>query len=434
MLQHSVSRATLFCLAVLPLRIGLDLLWWVELGPFSLPQLGSGLLGLGLLGVVLSRFRRLGPWAGLLLAWLLVLGLGALRAEGLLVALRYGLQLAIPALWVAALASDDELDWPVAWTWAPALPVACSLGLLLAGQPNDHVLHGWPRLIGAYGNLHTHAASMAVFLATLAPLAWLQRSSGTGALAGGACLCLLATWVRGSWLWAALSLSWWLLTRWRALSWGLLLAVPVGLYAARERWTDLWALLTLTPPEGGWEALGSWRIRIWTDSLAQFLAGPSGDLWLGRGLGGHFGLHRHLEPHSDWLSLLYQLGPAGLLLWLGANVALLWALRRSHHPLAPLAFGLLGSALLVALVTNDLLFRPTPLWWTYGVVGFALSGSFTRTSSGSLKPAEGTADLHPRLPTSIEPLPATETAGWASTGPVPPPVVPSPRRSGSPGP
>jgi hypothetical protein len=267
---------------------------------------------------------------------------------------------------------------------------------------------------------------MAVFLATLAPLALLQRSWGTGLLAGGAAVCLIATWVRGSLLWAVLAMGWPLLRRWRLAPGVLLVAGAVGLYAVRERWGDLWALLTLTPPEEGWGALGSWRIRIWTDSLTRFLAGPPSEILLGRGLGGHFGLHRHLEPHSDWLSLLYQLGPGGLLLWLGANGALLWALLRSRHPLAPLAFGLLGSALLTALVTNDLLFRPTPLWWTYGVAGLALSAR--------IMPAADSADPRLLRPASTGPLPATATGGSASTGPALPRAELSPRLSGSPGP
>jgi hypothetical protein len=457
LLQQGVprdSRVTALCLAVLPARVALDLLWWCEVGPLSLPQLGSALIGLGLLGVVLSRWRGLGGWGVLLGAWLLVLLLGALRADSALEALRYGLQLAIPALWVAALASDDELDWPAAWTWAPLLPVACSIGLLLAGQPYEHVLHGWPRLLGAYGNLHTHAASMAVFSATLAPLAVLRRSWGTGLLAAGASVCLLATWVRGSLAWAVLALV--LAQRGRGRGLLLLGLAAVGLVALRERWTDLWALLTLTPPEGGWGALGSWRIRIWTESLTGFLAGPPAEIWLGRGLGGHFGLHRHLEPHSDWLSLLYQLGPGGLLLWLGANVALLRALLRSRHPVAPIAFGLLGSAILTALVTNDLLFRPTPLWWTYGVAGLALSGGFRQAQlkqaqlkqaqlkqaqlkqaqlkQAQLKQAMDSVDRRLPQTASTGPLPATGTAGSASTAPAPPPAAPSPRPSGSPGP
>ena len=420
------------CLWMLPARILLDLLWWIAPLGFSLSSLCSALfaviLALSLLAGASRGEAPLGPFARGA-AWLLLASflVAALRAESPFDVLRYGIQAAMPPLWVAAMRLREP-QWPEAWTLAALLPIALSLGLLLAGQPAEHVLHGWPRLVGGYGNLHGHAAAMAVFVATLGPIAALQRSKIAAVAAANAAICLGATFVRGGWLWVLLAIGLWLIASGRVsralmLAAGSLLALG-SVAILRDRLSDLLALLSGSPPEGGWEALGSWRVRIWTDSLGRFLEGSALDVLFGRGFGGHLGLHRHLDPHSDWLSILYQLGISGLLLALVCNAALLVALwRRRAEPLASLALGVLSAALLVALVSNDLLFRPTALWWTYGLVGAALG--IRREGTGAPLPLAPAA--------STGPLRATERGGSASRGPSLPHASRAPRPTDSPG-
>ncbi|MCA9492958.1 MAG: hypothetical protein KC621_23670, partial [Myxococcales bacterium] len=125
------------------------------------------------------------------------------------------------------------------------------------------------------------------------------------------------------------------------------------------------------PPEGGWAALGSFRGAIWVDATTRWWAEGPVSVLLGRGLGGQYGLHRHLDPHSELLSLLFQVGLVGAGVYVGALAATMRRLWRSDHADAPLALGLLTAAGLVGLVGNDVLLRPTVVWWIASVVALA---------------------------------------------------------------
>jgi hypothetical protein len=365
-----------------PARLLLDLTWWASIGPLSVPQLGSVAIAGGLAWVVARGWAsaRTHPLAIPLALFTGTLVLGALRATPWDAA-RYGLHLFTPVLWLLALHARPVGEVPKAWWWAAAIPVALSLGALLAGQPADHVLHDWPRLIGAYGNLHTHAAVMAAVAATALPWAALTRERLPALVGAGALACLALTWVRGGWLWVGLAIVLVLLARRRvggaAVAIGVAGALVAGVGVVRERWSDLVAIATGTPPPGGWGALGSWRVRIWTEAWTAWGSGSWADVLLGRGLGGQYGLYRYLDPHSDWLSLLFQLGPLGVVAWGAVVVGALRILWRSsaEDPRAAVAFGVLGASIAVAAVGNDFATRPTAVLWTFGWVGLALTGS-----------------------------------------------------------
>jgi hypothetical protein len=151
--------------------------------------------------------------------------------------------------------------------------------------------------------------------------------------------------------------------------------------ALRSRFADVLAVLTWTPPEGGWEALGSFRVAIWTDAVTGWVAQGPIVVILGRGLGGQMGLHRHLDPHSELLSLLFQVGVAGTLVYLGLLGWLARALLRSEHRHAPLALGLLVGAAVVGLVGNDVLLRPTVVWWISGAAALATLSARSRDAA-----------------------------------------------------
>jgi hypothetical protein len=366
-------------LAVVPARIALDLV--ASVCP-PLPQLGTAAIAALLAVAVAARWREalIHPWRAPIAALAVAVAIGALRAPTPYDAARYGLHLALPSLWILALGA-----WPIVggairaaplpapWTAAAALAALASLALLASGQPADHVLHGWPRLHGPYANLHSHAAAMATFAATALPLA--ARSRSAALLGVAATVCVGATWVRGAWLWVTIAVAVALAVRRR---WALLGALAAATAAAAlgplsPRLADLGALLTATPPAGGWGALGSWRVRIWGDVVTGWVSGGPVDVLLGRGLGDHYGLHRHLEPHSDALSIAVQLGLVGLVAWLALHAIVLLALARraraDDRALAALA-GLSG-ALCVALVSNDYAFRPTATLWLMGLAALA---------------------------------------------------------------
>lgn len=369
--------ARIVLVGAVPARVLLDLCWGVTLpGGVSAGQVGGAVLVLLAASLAATRARSWlhTPGVAWWLAWVAVVGVGAARAPGLEEAASYGLQLLTPVAVLAAWAA-----WPGAggipswWTRVAWVPAALSLGALVAGQPAEHVLHGWPRLLGAYGNLHGHAAAMALFATTGAALALrgVRRAEHAAlALATGACLWL--TWVRAELLFVPLALAVTLAGRRRA-AWvaaGALL-VPAALVALWARMGDVVAVLTLTPPAGGWGALGSFRGAIWVDATARWWAEGPVSVLLGRGLGGQYGLHRHLDPHSELLALLFQVGVLGTLVHAGAVVTLGRRLWRSEHADAPLALGLLAAAALVGLVGNDVLLRPTVVWWITSIAAIA---------------------------------------------------------------
>ncbi|MEQ1572067.1 MAG: hypothetical protein ABMA64_40945, partial [Myxococcota bacterium] len=131
---------------------------------------------------------------------------------------------------------------------------------------------------------------------------------------------------------------------------------------------------------------------IWTESIAAYLAGPPADVWLGRGLGGQFGLHRHLDPHSDWLSLLAQLGPLGLSAWLWwMGRALVDLYRGRHRVLDAVAFGVLAANVAVAAIGNDGPTRLTATGWTIWLATIAV----TSRTAPPPSPPPGSAPASP---------------------------------------
>lgn len=362
--------------AVVPVRIALDLLWAVDTAGVSLAEAAGAVLALVPAALAALRWRAAAshPLRWPMAAFAACVVLGAARAGSAADAARYGLHLLMPVGWLLALhAWWGDRGVPRVWGVAAAVPVGLSLVALATGQPAEHVLHGWPRLLGPYGNLHTAAATMAVVTASAGILAVARRDVRDAALALTAGFCALLTWVRGAFLWIAVAWGLALLQARRVGAAAGLALVGLAALVASGRGADLASVLTLTPPPGGWDALGSWRIRIWSGSLRAFLGGPADEIWLGRGLGGQYGLHRHLDPHSDVLSLLYQLGPIGLLAWLAWVGGALVLLARRRDPVAAAAFGVLGGALAVSLVGNDFLLRASAATWTWGLVGIALS-------------------------------------------------------------
>lgn len=300
-------------------------------------------------------------------------------------AVRYGLHLWIPLLWLLA-SERAHSNWPRLVLMVGLLPIAWSLVALAQGQPSEHVLHGLPRLHGGYRNLHGHAVAMA----TLAVLGawqalrtddkWRWRRLGA-VVAGLACVALLFTWVRTLWIFVAVGVAALLAFRqlWRALAgWVVGLGALVMVSSTlRSRFADVGHLLTLEAPPGGWGAVGSWRGRIWLESINAFAAGPWWTWVVGRGLGEHVGLHKDLDPHNEYLSILFQLGVVGLVLWLWLMFAAMWVCLQAGRS------GRLGAALLLAVlltcgISNEWLTRATVQWVTFGAVGLAVAAQRDR--------------------------------------------------------
>ena len=365
-------------LGVLVARQLLDLVAIVGQGPSQVASVAliAVLAGLG------ARWGRRPPTdlAAPAVLFLLAVGVGALHPTSLTEAARLGLLYASPVL----------VGW-VAWSLAPrpeavagavclgaVVPVTTSAVALALGQQHALISHGYPRLTGLYANHHTLAltATLTALLAT-----WLAtRRSGAlrVGLLGLAAVALItagATWVRTAAVFvAAVVLLWGLFER----RWGALAAVALaGLGAVaisssiRDRLGDILAVLTLTAPEQGWAAVGSWRGAIWRDSLAAFVdRGPLA--WVGGvGLGGHLTLWaKPLDPHSEPLALWYQLGVAGPLTWVAVHAT---TARRLWTGDRRFALALLLGAFASCWISNTFVARVTPAWVLWAFVGAALA-------------------------------------------------------------
>lgn len=360
------------------MRVVVDLGWWFDTPLGSLGRLWSGLLFVACGALVALRARRAAehPLRWAMLALTLCVLVAGLRADQPLEGLVWFGHLLTPVVWLLALwVAPPPARAVELWVAALAVPVVIGLGAAVWGQPGEHVLHGWPRLLGAYGNVHTHAGVMAVGAVSAAAVG--ERVRWARWVALGAGVCLVLTFVRTAWVWAALALAGAVVAR-RGPTRAVVAAIVMGAGAllalgmASGRLADLGALLTLTPPAGGWGQLGSSRLHIWGDALAELTQGGAVDGLIGRGLGDHQGLHRHLDPHSEVLTIVAQLGLGGLAAWLGlvfGALGLAWRAARSGAPGAALAFGLLLGAAVTAPLSNDWLTRATVALWCWGSLG-----------------------------------------------------------------
>ncbi|MBN1337611.1 MAG: O-antigen ligase family protein [Deltaproteobacteria bacterium] len=389
----------------------LDLLWWIPGSVFGLNmlQLFSGAVA-GLTAtfflIELKRFERhpcFRPFlvfAGLMaLAFLRTLWAGSDRRLGTTDLL---VQYTSPFLLLflsSNLFRDRRLRQGLllAVTVVGIFPIATSIYHYLHGQMGSYHLHGYFRLLGGYKNLHNHAIMMLIFASLL--LFWgsfprVPQALRIGALGlmGGAVFALYQTFIRTGMLGLAVFAVVFLvsLRRWPWL--GLVLtggALFVLLDPVlQERFLDFKLVFDFRNPLLNRSGLGSGRWGIWTTSLEAYLDQPLQNIVLGLGLGGHWTVvdrwvkgHQMfvptLDPHNDFLLLLYQVGPAGLI----AYVVLLWRVMQESRAVIREADGpwarLLGAFVLafaaVVLVTNGVsnsfVHRTSPAWYFWGFAG-----------------------------------------------------------------
>lgn len=381
-----LERASPVRWGLLGWRAGLDLLWGLATPFGALGQLlTAGLLvaTAGTLGR--PRVRDLGVVGTLAIVFAAWVGIAWLRAPGDRWAGVFAGHWLGPLVVAAATRRISAEQWIGPGVVAGLGVLGLDVAMAVAGH-GTVVLHGWPRLVGPYGNLHTHAAVMAVLAPSAAVWAMTGRSPGRRGLgmlvAAGATLALGATFVRTAWLWAGITAVTALLAaqRWRA-------AVGVGLVGGigtlvSGRFGTLLAALGGRPPAGGWDQLGSSRVEIWRHAVADAVASSPEVGWGGRGLGGHLDVYRHFDPHSEVLALGLQLGLVGLLIavafWGALGVAL-WRRLDPTNPWTALALGLWVGVSVTAPWSNDFVTRTTAAWWCWGLWGAVLGSEPPQT-------------------------------------------------------
>ncbi len=403
-----LTHPTETLLAAIVFRVFLDILWWVpfEVGGLNLSQIFSGAVFAMLVAIVLLRIRALrhhpaAPWA---LAMLALLTLATARAIELSadidILVRY---LTTPLMILAAAVVFDSpaqrrrLIFLVAM--AAVVPVLQSGSQLVLGV-GDYVLHGYRRLLGGYQNIHNHALVMLcfsmLFIAVFqsAPRRVVRWSALV--LVGISVVAIYFTYTRTGLLGWAVSLLTVLLVqgRFRLVGASVLAGSIFVLFDAdvQDRFGDLLAVFDPDVVSTDRQALGSGRWGLWSWSMQEYLNRPVGDVLMGLGLGGHRlttldwsrAFHRvglTLDPHNDYLLLLYQMGPLGVLVYLG----MCWVTFRESVFLArkgvdawtrsfgAAVAGLTVGVLVTNAVSNSFIHRSAPGWYYWCFAGLVIA-------------------------------------------------------------
>jgi hypothetical protein len=274
-------------------------------------------------------------------------------------------------------------------------PLLLALVAWWGGQPSAHVVHGYPRLMGAHANPHNLGlvsgllAPLALWRSLLHPPTHPRWRGGILMILVVAVACMTATYVRTAWVWAFVTLVVALLRVQKRHAGGVFVLGVAGFLCiprARARLEEVFQLFMGVPPEGGWAALGSWRVAIWEQVGTKFATLGGLGLLVGHGLGAHRTLHpKGLDPHMDLLSIAVQFGFVGLMIYGGA----LWGIgrrcARHESPFAPLLLGMTVALVVTSGLSNVVLARPSIAWAYFGLAA-ALPVTRGQTLSGRVDP------------------------------------------------
>jgi len=201
--------------------------------------------------------------------------------------------------------------------------------------------------------------------------------------------CMTATYVRTAWVWTLVTVLVSLLIARRPRATGVFAIAVAGFLCiprARARLEEVFQVFLGVPPEGGWAALGSWRVAIWEQVITKLGALGAFGLLAGHGLGAHRTLHpKGLDPHMDLLSVIAQFGLVGLVIYGCA----LWAIGRrcvrNEAPFAPWVLGMTIALAVTSGLSNVVLARPSIAWAYFGLAA-ALPVTRGPTLSGRVDP------------------------------------------------
>ena len=400
-------RPQLSLMAFFGLRAIVDLLWWL---PFSFMGLnvmelfsgGAAALALVLFYLELRRFEN-HPAIPTFAPYLIIISFTAIRdmnlRDGLEILARY----MSPFLFMFVVTAffdtrKKRREFFLMLTVVCAIPILASLYHLLAGQMNSYSLDGYNRLIGGYKNLHTHALMM-MFITSVG-LFWVQhvrRMNFTvlfAAYTGLAVMCLYFSYVRTAMLGLAIG---GLVFLWAA---GRTRLLMVALFAGgllvltsdtiQDRFSDLTLLFSSGMYADDRGELGSGRLALWSVSMKEYLKYPFGEVMLGLGLGKHAQLTApfftlayldpkigEIDPHNDYLSLLYQMGPIAPLAYIAIQAQVVrygLRLRRVGKDQWARDFGafmvaMSATAFATNSVSNAFISRVTLSWFYWGLAG-----------------------------------------------------------------
>lgn len=401
------SRPAYSLIGVFVIRVIIDLFWWapVDVGGLNVLEAFGG--GVAAMGAVLFylELRRVEKNRGFvaLVVYFVILIVASVRSGDVRDAAEILAKYVSPLLLmflVSSLMDSSELrrKFLIFVTLACLVSLAVSVYHLATGQMAEHFRQGYFRLVGGYKNLHNHALFLLVCNALI--FFWMMRAQdrwrqalllGLQALA---LACLYFTYVRTALTGLAVFVGVFLVLE---KKWNLLLVAGLGAVAVlvtnadlQDRFSDVVAIFGEGDALGSKRTLGSGRFGIWTMSFGEFTRQGLTDQLLGLGLGGHYEMtdpyqdmyrslekSENLDPHNDYLSLLYQLGPVAVICYVGLQAQVIYRgiqLRRVARSPFARAFGSMLIALtVVTFITNFLsnafIQRVTVAWLFWGLAG-----------------------------------------------------------------
>jgi len=277
-------------------------------------------------------------------------------------------------------------------------------------------LHGYNRLLGGYKNLHNMALMTLMFLTLW--MFWLIQTQSMFKtllllmLLGAGGLTLYKTYIRTGFLGFTVFIATALLfhRRYRTLATAGALSLLILFLSPdlQDRFSDVMLVFDTDSIMLDKRKLGSGRWGIWTISVNKYLAQPVWDFILGIGLGGQrlmtldwvkrFGaMHITLDPHNDFLLLLFQIGPFGVLCYLAIQWKVYKAARAIHamphadrfaRNLGTFATALTAMVFVTNCISNSFVHRTSPGWFYWCVCGLMFAEYADLKKQASVRPGQ----------------------------------------------
>lgn len=421
-------------MAMIALRVLLDLLWWVPGGiaGLNILKLFSGAATVLSGAMFLLEFRRIErhPCMGAFLLFVIVLTLSAARNISLLVGLEIAVRYLSPMMLIFLVAGffktqRAERMFMMMLLMVTCIPLVVSLYHLMTGQMNQFSLGGYNRLLGGYKSSRHHGMMM-MLMASMGIFYFFQvrtwRNQGAILLyVLGSLTCMYFTHIRTSIL-AFIGFAgvfFYISQRHRELylMLGMTILVTIVSPEVQDRFKDLVLVFMIDESDvfSDSRKIGSGRLGLWGDSLKAYLRQPLGDILLGLGLGRHWQLTQEaynpfivvqdgqVDTHSDYLGMLYQLGPIALgaylfmqfqTLLIGWRLAMLKTADRFSRDLGALAAALSVAVFVTNTISNGFVNRTTLGWFFWSVAGLMFA-VYAREKSAQETLHRQAIPLHP---------------------------------------
>lgn len=408
------------------LRAIFDLLWWVpgKVAGLNMLEMFTGAVTALSAVLFILEFRRIdrNPCLPAFIPFMVTLAIAGVRnlelRSGVEILARFASPLLIMFL-TAAFFRRKELrrNLFVVITAVMVVPILTSLYHLGTGQMSSYALSGYNRLLGGYKNLHNHGLMMM----TIACIGtwWLLRIdrkvdryrwAAVALYTGGALTCLYFTYIRTGIIGLVAFVGTYLFVTGRRqyLGWAVAAAALFVLTSdtMQDRFQDIVLIFSDDQIALNKRKLGSGRWGLWSSSMAEYLRQPLGDIALGLGLGGHWLLTRDfynpyalaqqgfVDPHSDYLTLMYQLGPIALISYIFMQFQVvkygirLNAIGRDAWAREFGAFmvALTATAVCTTAISNAFIQRTTLGWYYWGLAGIMFAEYFWEVDRRAKEP------------------------------------------------